>query len=79
MHVGETLIPAFLLDERLEPKREIQPALAALRSVGEDGWALWAWFCTPSSWLGGRVPAELLLTEPEVVAHAARQRAAAAA
>jgi hypothetical protein len=45
----------------------------------EDGWALWAWFATPSSWLGGRVPADVLETEPEVVAEAARQRAAAAA
>ena len=78
-HEGETLIPAFLLDERLEPRGESQPAISALRGVGEDGWALWAWFATPSSWLGGRVPAELLSTEPKVVAEAAYQRAAAVA
>jgi hypothetical protein len=78
-HDGETLVPAFLLDERFEPKHEAQPAIAALREAGEDGWALWAWFGMPSSWLGGRVPAELLITDPEVVAEAARQRAAAAA
>lgn len=78
-HEGETLVPAFLLDDRLEPKREIQPAIAALREAGEDGWALWAWFGMPSSWVGGKVPAELVTTEPEIVADAARQRAAAAA
>ncbi|MGH2489423.1 MAG: hypothetical protein ACRDFR_07385 [Candidatus Limnocylindria bacterium] len=75
----ETLVPAFLLDERFEPTGKAQSAIAALRGVGEDGWALWAWFGTPSSWLGGRVPADLLMTEPETVAEAARQRAAAAA
>lgn len=75
---GETLVPAFLLDEQFEPRQEAQPAIEALRSVGEDGWALWAWFGTPTSWLGGRVPTDLLATEAEVVAEAARQRAAAA-
>jgi hypothetical protein len=78
-HEGETLVPAFLLDEHLEPRREAQPAIEALRGAGEDGWALWAWFGLPSSWLGGVVPSELLLSRPEVVAEAARQRAAAIA
>lgn len=78
-HEGETLVPAFLLDEELEPKPEPQEAIEALRQVGEDGWALWAWFATPSAWLGGRVPAEVLAADPERVAESARQRAAAAA
>lgn len=78
-HEGETLVPAFLLDEELEPKPEPQAAIEALRQVGEDGWALWAWFATPSAWLGGRVPAEVLATDPERVSESARQRAAAAA
>jgi hypothetical protein len=77
-HEGETLVPAFLLDEQFEPRPEAQSAIVPLRAVGEDGWALWAWFATPSSWLGGRVPAELLFSEPGIVAEAARQRAAAA-
>jgi len=47
--------------------------------VREDGWALWAWFATPSAWLGGRIPSELLGTDPQLVAESARQRAAAAA
>lgn len=78
-HEGETLVPAFLLDEELEPKPEASEAIIALREVGEDGWALWAWFATPSAWLGGRVPAEVLATDPELVAESARQRAASAA
>ena len=76
---GETLVPSFLLDEELEPKPEAHDAIRALREVGEDGWALWAWFATSSAWLGGRVPAEVLATDPELVAESARQRAASAA
>lgn len=78
-HEGESFVPAFLLDEEIEPKLEAHDAIGSLRQAGEDGWALWAWFATPSAWLGGRVPAEVLANDPELVAEAARQRAAAAA
>jgi hypothetical protein len=78
-HDGETLVPAFLLDDEFEPRSEAQEPIRLLREAGEDGWALWAWFATPSAWVGGRVPAELLATAPELVAESARQRAAAAA
>jgi hypothetical protein len=76
---GETLVPAFLLDGALEPRREAQEPIRLLREAGEDGWALWAWFATPSPWIGGRIPAELLATDPRLVAESARQRAASAA
>jgi hypothetical protein len=78
-HEGETLVPAFLLDEQLEPRTEAHETIKALRDAGEDGWALWAWFATPSAWLGGGVPAEVLATHPELVTESARQRAASAA
>jgi hypothetical protein len=77
-HQGETMVPAFLLDEAFEPRDESRPAIEALRNAGEDGWALWAWFATPSAWLGGRVPVAVLLTDPERVGEIARRRAAAA-
>ncbi len=77
-HEGETLVPAFLLDGELEPRPAAQEPIRLLREAGEDGWALWAWFATPSAWVGGRVPAELLHSEPDLVAEAARLRAAAA-
>ena len=77
-HQGETLVPALLLDEELEPKPGATEAIKALREAGEDGWALWAWFATPSAWLGGRVPGELLDSDPALVAKSARQRAAVA-
>ncbi|MGE3834544.1 MAG: hypothetical protein AB7H43_07140 [Acidimicrobiia bacterium] len=76
---GETLVPAFLLDDELEPRSAAQEPIRLLREAGEDGWALWAWFATPSPWLDGRIPAELLATKPDLVVESARQRAAAAA
>jgi hypothetical protein len=78
-HEGETLVPAFLLDRGFEPRIGAAKAIQALRESGEDGWALWAWFASPSAWLGGRVPAEVLHSDPELVAESARQRAASAA
>jgi hypothetical protein len=78
-HEGETLVPAFLLDDEFEPRPEAQEPIRLLREAGEDGWALWAWFATPSAWVGGRVPAELLASAPELVAESARQRVASAA
>lgn len=78
-HEGETLVPAFLLDEELEPRPEAQEPIHLLHDAGEDGWALWAWFATPSAWVGGRIPGELLASEPDLVTESARQRAAAAA
>lgn len=78
-HEGETLVPAFLLGDELEPKPEAHEAIKALREAGEDGWALWAWFATPSAWLDGRVPAEVLDSDPELVAESARHRSMSAA
>lgn len=76
-HDGESLVPLLLLDEQLEPRPELAAAIDALRSAGEDGWALWAWFAAPSPWLDGGVPAHLAGTDADRVAEAARARAAA--
>ena len=77
-HDGETLVPAFLLDDELEPRPTAHQPIRLLHDAGEDGWALWAWFATASAWVGGRIPAELLASDPDLVAQSARQRAAAA-
>lgn len=75
---GEALVPAFLLDNGLEPRPEAAAPIEALRGAGEDGWALWAWFASPSAWLGGRMPAEAMADDPDAVGEAARRRAASA-
>jgi hypothetical protein len=79
IHEGEALLPAFLLDERLDPRPGATEPIKALRATGEDGWALWAWFAMPSAWVGGRIPADLIDSDPELLAKTARQRAASAA
>jgi hypothetical protein len=79
VHDGETLVPAFLLDEDLDPRPIYRSAIEALTKIGEDGWALWAWFTTPSAWLDGEVPAQLAESDAERVAEAARRRASNAA
>jgi hypothetical protein len=73
-HNGETLVPAFLMSEHFEPFESYVGATRILQSAGEDGWALWAWFSSPSSWLDGAVPAELARVDPDRVADAARRR-----
>lgn len=75
----ETFVPALLLDEDLSPRPEFQPVIEVLTEAGEDGWGLWAWLAFPSPWLGGAVPAEVLHSEPQRVAAAARARASNAA
>ena len=55
-HDNETLVPAFLLDEDLNPHPELHSVISTLVDAGEDGWGLWAWFTHPSTWLDGKVP-----------------------
>jgi len=72
-HTGGTLIPAFQLDERGEPRTELQPILAALRNAGIDGWALWTWLTSPTSLLSGEIPEEVARSAPARALHAAQR------
>jgi hypothetical protein len=74
-----TLVPAFQLDEAGEPVAGLRAVLRALDDAGIEGWAAWTWFAATSGWLGGRRPIELLATEPDRVAAAARRLASNAA
>jgi hypothetical protein len=73
---GRTLIPAFQLDERGEPRAELQPILSALDEGGVRGWSLWTWLTRPTSFLSGGVPEEIARTDPERGLHAAQRFAA---
>lgn len=73
-HDNETIVPAFLLDEAMEPIADVAPVIKVLREAGEDGWALWAWFATPSGWLGNRAPLDALVKDPAAVLEAAQRR-----
>lgn len=43
-----------------EPWEGSDQVLGPLVEAGLDGWAVWTWITTPSPWLDGQIPAELL-------------------
>ncbi len=73
---GRTLIPAFQLDERGEPRAELRAILSVLDEGGVQGWSVWTWLTKPTSFLSGGVPEEIARTDPERVLHAAQRFAA---
>lgn len=70
---GRTLIPAFQVDERGEPRAELQPILSVLDEGGVRGWSLWTWLTKPTSFLSGDVPEKTARTDPERALHAAER------
>ncbi len=77
-HLGETYVPAFLLDPTFEPRGGAKPAITALRKSGLDGWALWQWFDAPSPFCDGCRPKDLIERSAERLASIARRSAEAA-
>lgn len=75
-YTGRTLIPAFQLDARGEPRPELRPILSALHEGGVQGWSLWTWLTKPTSFLSGSVPEEVARTDPARALHAAERFAA---
>ncbi len=78
---GRTWVPAVLLDTSgtyPEPWKDNDRVLRPLVHAGLDGWATWTWLTTPSPWLDGQVPGELLGTSHLDRAADAAQRFTAA-
>jgi hypothetical protein len=75
-HNGRTLIPAFQLDDHGDPRAELQPILSTLVEAGVQGWSLWTWLTTRTSFLSGGIPEQLARTAPTRVLHAAKRFAA---
>lgn len=75
-HDGRTIIPAFQLSERGEPRPELQPLLRTLIDAGVGGWALWTWLTSPTPLLSGDVPERLIRSNPQRVLRAAQRFAA---
>lgn len=74
---GRSWVPAFLLDEHLEPRPELAGPIAALRDGGDSGFSLWTWLVTPSTWLDGRIPEQFAREDPDAVTAAAARAIAA--
>ncbi len=60
-HDGQVYVPSFQLTEAFD---DVDPhaaeAVRRLVDYGMDGWAVWDWFQTANTWLGGDAPADRL-------------------
>lgn len=65
------LYPAFQIDEHGQPRAVVAEVLRHF--AAETDWARALWWTSPSGWLGGRRPLEVLDAEPEAVVEAARR------
>ncbi|MCP3963187.1 MAG: hypothetical protein GY719_35555 [bacterium] len=74
-HRGQTLFVSFQLDADGRPLPVIAQVLEAFG--GDEGWQTALWFLAGNGWLGDSRPIDLLISEPERVAEAARREAAA--
>jgi hypothetical protein len=70
----ELVYPGFQFTSDGRPLPAMQAALAALRSDPHTtDWQTALWFSTPTSWLGGKRPIDLLNAVPDLVTEAARR------
>ena len=76
----ETYVPALLLDEAAEPHDGLERVIGPLKQAGLDSWALWVWLDSPSGWLDGQRPADLISSgDVDAAARAATDKASTAA
>lgn len=70
----ELLYPGFQFNADGKPRPVIASALEWLRSDSHTtDWQAALWFVTPTSWLAGRRPVDLLEIDPDAVIEAARR------
>ena len=72
IRVGDQqLYPAFQLDSDGRPLEVVARALEKLNVGHLSDWQVALWFTSPSGWLAGRRPVDLLVGEPDLVLEAA--------
>lgn len=76
-HAGRTLAPDFQFTADGSPRSELRPLVVTLTAGGVDGWQLWTWLISESSYLSGEVPHEVVRTQPGRALRAAERFAAA--
>lgn len=69
---GVELFPVFALDPHASyrPRKEMADIIAVLRDK-KDGWGMAYWFTSINSFLGGKRPQDVLMTDPQKVLAAA--------
>jgi hypothetical protein len=69
----ELLYPGFQFTSEGRPHPTVRSALATLRTDQHlTDWQAALWFASPTGWLGGRRPVDLLDEQPDAVVEAAR-------
>jgi hypothetical protein len=72
IRVGDQqLYPEFQFDDRWRPRNALAGVLSYLSQGGLSDWQTALWFTSPSGWLGGRRPVDLLSDQPDAVTDAA--------
>jgi hypothetical protein len=73
----ELLYPGFQFTAEGRPHPAVAEALGRLRSdPGVTDWQAALWFASPTGWLGGQRPVDLIDEDPDAVIEAAAQEAA---
>lgn len=72
-HNGVDYFPGYALDPATgyRPRKVLKPVLEVFGEA-KDGWGLAYWFLSANSFLGGKRPQDVLLTQPERVIAAAK-------
>jgi hypothetical protein len=72
----ELLYPGFQFTAEGKPKPVIAQTLEELRGITNiTDWQLALWFTSPTGWLGGRRPVDVIDEDPGAVIEAARREA----
>jgi len=71
--------PLCVLDDAFDADPAFQPVIAALAEVGETAWSAWAYLATPSTWLDGDSPVDVIHKDPAAVLRATQRRLSNAA
>lgn len=69
---GQDRYPDYAFDEAWQPLPVVKQVLDIFEGT-RTPWSLAAWFASGNSWLGGRKPKDLLISEPRAVTEAALQ------
>ena len=72
LHHGQTFFAGFQFGQDGQPFPVVAEVMRAFGQKPGEGWQMALWFTGANGWLGGARPVDLLATDPERIADAAR-------
>ena len=73
---GKPVVPAVFVDEHGQLRDEIAALAKPLVDADLNGWAVWAWLCSPTGFLSGEIPSDVATRNPDRSRVAAERYAA---